>query len=192
MKTQQYNTRMEPRVSMNVHRRVLGFGWAATLALSVHAIAQTTVGELHPNPNALTIQDSPANTAHPNFMTKAAMATAVASAYNSNEGGVINWDTSAGWVNGTNANSFDVTYGTHANRILTLTRGDAGVTFGATQNGASPTTSGDMMVGVQNSGSPLVLTFSKGLLAWGITQLNRFSSRDVVMSFTLEDGTVIT
>lgn len=155
--------------------------------------AQTTVGVLNPNPNSLTIQDSPNNVGNANFLTQANMSVAVANAFNNNQGGVVNWDSANGWVSGVNALFSTVSYGTSQSQLLTITRadGNATYTFGANNNTPTLTTSGDQYLGFQNSSSPVTLTFDKGLSAWGITEINRFASRDVTFSFTLADNTVI-
>jgi len=88
--------------------------------------AQTTVGVLNPNPNSLTIQDSPNNVGNANFVTQAAMGSLITTAFANNKGGVINWDTANGWVSGANATAFTVTYGTSQSPSLTLTRADGG------------------------------------------------------------------
>ncbi len=165
------------------HKWAIG---ATALLTAATSFAQTSVGVLNPNPNSLVIQDSPANVGHANFLTQAGMSSLITTAFANNTGGVINWDSANGWVNGVNALSFTVSYGVSQSQSLTLGRADGGgaSTFGATGNAGSPATSGDQILGFQNSGSPVTLTFDKGLSAWGITQLNRFAGRDVTMSFT--------
>lgn len=58
-------------------------------------------------------------------------------------------------------------------------------------SGQTPSVSGDNYLAFNSSGSPITLTFDKGLSAWGITQLNRTASRTVTMAFTLADNSVI-
>lgn len=165
----------------------------AGFASPAFAATPTTVGVLNPTPGIQTIVDSPNNVGNSYFLTQANMSLAVGNAFNNNQGGVINWDSANGWVSGVNALSFTVSYGTSQSQLLTITRADGGGanTFGASLPSGSPPTSGDQYLGFQNSGSPVTFTFDQGLSAWGITQLNRFASRDVTMSFTLADLTVI-
>jgi hypothetical protein len=181
---------------MNVNStKTIMAGCAAALVLTANSFAAnpTTVGVLDPNPNNLTIQNSPNNVGNANFVTQAAMSNLITTAFANDTGGVINWDTANGWVAGANALSFTVSYGTSQSQSLTLTRADGGGpnTFGANNNTPTATTSGDMYLGFQNSSSPVTLTFDKGLSAWGITEINRFASRDVTFSFTLADTSVI-
>lgn len=154
--------------------------------------AMTTVGTLNPTPPVVGVVDSPANVGNANFMTVAAMTTAVSGAFTANTGGVIDWEAGNGWVaNAQNALSQTVSYGTAQSSLLTITRNDGVNTFGPTTAGGSPTTSGVNYLGFAGSGSPVTLTFSTGLLDWGMTELNRFASRTVTFSFTLADSTVI-
>lgn len=165
----------------------------AALVLAANSFAATTVGVIDPTPQGQTIQDSPNNVGNANFITRSAMDTLMATAFANDTGGVINFDSANGWVGNVNASSFAVTYGTSQTNTLTLSRTDGGGTntFGPSSGAGTTQTSGDLYVGFQNSGSPIEFTFSQGLSAWGITQLNRFASRDVTMSFTLADSTVI-
>ncbi len=154
--------------------------------------AMTTVSALNPNPPAPGIVDSPANVGNANFINAATMTVAVANAFNNNSGGVIDWEPANGWIaNSQNASSQTVSYGLSQANFLTITRTDSANTFGPTTGGGSPTTSGVNYLGFAGTGSPVTLAFSTGLTDWGMTQLNRFSSRTVTFSFTLADNTVV-
>jgi hypothetical protein len=179
---------------MNSKATIVGCAAALVLTSSSFAANPTTVGVLNPTPGTQTIVDSPQNVGNANFLGQAAMSSLISSAFANDTGGVVNWDSANGWVVNQTALSYTVSYGTSQSQSLTITRDDGGGlnTFAASTGSGSTPTSGDQYLGLQNSGSPFTLTFDKGLTAWGMTQLNRFSSRTVTMSFTLADNTVIT
>jgi hypothetical protein len=160
---------------------------------TVHSFgAMPTVGVLNPNPPSAGIVDSPANVGNASFLTASSMAAAVATAFNNDLGGVIDWEPANGWsANSQNATFQTVSYGLSQANLLTITRTDSANLFGPTTGGGSPPTSGVNYLGFTGSGSPVTLTFSTGLTDWGMTQLNRFASRTVTFSFTLADNTVI-
>ncbi|MBC8096607.1 MAG: PEP-CTERM sorting domain-containing protein [Akkermansiaceae bacterium] len=160
----------------------------AFLAANSDAYAATTVSALNPVTPGVGLQDSPNNAANPNFLSVATMTSAVATAFNNNSGGVINWDDSNGWVyGGQNALAQTVTYGVSQTGSLIIS---GLTTFGPTTGSGTTGTSGTGYMGFQTA-SPNTLTFSTGLTDWGMTQLNRGASRTVTFSFTLADNSVI-
>lgn len=166
---------------------------AVALALaagaSAPALAATTVGVLNPNPNALVIVDSPNNVGNPNFLTQAAMSAQVATAFNNNLGGVIDWEPGNGWIaNGQNFASHTVSYGIAQSSSLTIS---VNGTMGPTTANGTLASSGVNYLGFQQNVSPNTLSFSSGLTAWGMTELNRGASRDVTFTFTLLDNSTI-
>ena len=161
--------------------------------LALATQAQTTVGLLNPIPPGVGIVDSPANVGNANFITQASMASTVSTAFNSNLGGVINWQAANGWVNNLSNTVQTVSYGTSQGNLLTITRNDGALNFfGASSGGGTTGTSGAQYLAFNGTGSPVDLTFSTGLLDWGMTMLDRGASRTVTFSFTLADSTVIT
>jgi hypothetical protein len=173
--------------------------WAVAIALLAGANGsafgqETTVGALNPTPPSVGIVDAPADVGNADFITQAAMTLAVATAFNNNTGGVIDWEADNGWVaNAQNALSQTVSYGTGQASMLTISRDDgAGNTFGPTTGSGTTGTSGVNYLGFQTQSSPITLSFSTGLADWGMTLLDRGSSRTVTFAFTLADSTVIT
>lgn len=161
------------------------------LTANVFAANPTTVGVINPTPGGQTIQDSPNNVGNLDFLTQSGMSSLMTTAFANDTGGVVNFDTANGWVAG-NMTSATVSYGTSQSQLLTFSRTDSANNFGPTSGGGTTQTSGDLYLGFGGSGSPITLSFSQGLSAWGITELDRFASRDVTLSFTLADTSVIT
>jgi hypothetical protein len=162
--------------------------------ISTSQAQMRTVGVLNPTPPPPGIVNSPANALNPVFLSVGNMALDVATAYASNNGGVIDWEGANGWIaNGQNLVSQTVSYGTAQANLLTITRIDTNPAslFGPTTLSGTPTTSGTNYLGFAGVSSPVVLNFSKGLDSWGMTELNRGASRTVTFSFTLLNGTVI-
>jgi len=178
---------------MNNQNLKLGAVALALLGVLPGAFAAnpTTVGVLDPTPNGQTIVDSPANVGNANFLTESSLNSLISTAFANNTGGVITFDTVDGWANNVNANAFTVSYGTSQSSLFTLTRGDGGNTMGPSSGANTTQVSGGQFLGFQNSASPIILNFSQGLVDWGFTELNRGASRDVTLSFTLADSSVI-
>ena len=169
-------------------------GCAAALVLTSTSFAQiTTVGVLDPNPNGQTIQNSPANMGNANFVTLSTMSSLMTTAFANNTGGVMNFDNINGWPANGAALSYTISYGTSGSQSLIFGRNDGGGgnTMGSTSGSGTTDVSSGQYLAFQSSGSPITLTFSQGLVDWGVTQLNRNSSRDVTLSFTLADSSVI-
>ena len=160
---------------------------------------RAAVGAINPDAgtNGLTVVDSPANAGDANFLALSSMANLMATEFAANNGGVINWDASSGWT-GT-ATEFSAAYGADQLGMLTITMappvdGGAPTTFGQGSGGGSTPTSGSSYLafsGGSGAGTPVTFNFSKGLSAWGITQLARPGDRTVTMSYTLADASVI-
>jgi hypothetical protein len=173
----------------------IGLCAIATVAfISTSQAQMPTVGVLNPTPPPPGIVNSPANALNPVFLSVGNMTLDVATAYANNKGGVIDWEGANGWIaNGQNFVSQTNSYGTaHLNQLI-ITRIDTNpaALFGPTTLSGTPTTSGTNYLGFAGPASPVVLTFSKGLDSWGMTELNRGASRTVTFSFTLLNGTVI-
>jgi hypothetical protein len=162
---------------------------------------RATVGVINPDAgtNGLTVVDSPANVGDANFLTVAAMGSLMTTEFTNNNGGVINWDAAQGWTG--SATSFDTVYGAGQAETLTISMappvdGGAPTAFGQGSGGGSTATSGPgtfmVFSGGSGAGTPVTFNFSKGLSAWGITQLARSGDRTVTMSFTLANASVIT
>jgi hypothetical protein len=120
------------------------------------------------------------------------MSSLMTTAFANNTGGVMNFDNVNGWPANTAQTSFTVNYGTSGSQSLIFGRNDGGNPMNSTSGGGTTDVSNGQYLGFNNSGSPVTLTFSQGLVEWGATQLNRNSSRDVTLSFTLADNSVIT
>lgn len=160
---------------------------------------RATVGVINPDAgtNGLTVVDSPANVGNANFLTVASMGTLMTTSFANNNGGVINWDTAQRWT-GTQ-NSFEASYGTSLSKKLTISLAppvDGGSPAAFGQNSGTETTATSSSTylafsGGSGAGTPVTFDFSKGLSAWGITQLSRSGDRTVTMSFTLADASVI-
>ena len=160
---------------------------------------RATVGVINPDAgtNGLTVVDSPANVGNANFLTLSSMGSLMTTEFANNNGGVINWDTAQGWT-GTGT-SFDAVYGTSGSKTLTISLaapidGGAPTAFGQNSgNGTTATSSSTYLAfsGGSGAGTPVTFNFSKGLSAWGITQLSRPGDRTVTMSFTLANASVI-
>ena len=167
-------------------------GCAAAFVLTSTSYAQiTTVGVLDPNLHGQTLQDSPNNVGNANFVTFSTMSSLMTTAFANNTGGVMNFDTANGWPFAANATSFTIQYGTSASQSLIFGRNDSGNNMGSTSGAGTTDVSGGQYLGFGGSGSPVTLTFSQGLVDWGVTELNRGASRDVTLGFTLADNTVI-
>lgn len=178
---------------------VLQKGCIVALALAAGVSGRvsgaTTVGIMNPNPRALHIVDSPRNARHPNFVGQAEMSRLVTTAFQNNQGGVIDWENDNGWVaNSPYMTSDLVTFG-EAQRSLIGFSVNEGMTFGPrTGNGTVGTTSGTNYLGFEGlntGGFQVTMSFSNGLTAWGATQLNRGVFQGLTLSFTLLDKTVI-
>jgi hypothetical protein len=119
----------------------------------------------------------------------AQFATDVLAAFNSDSGGVVNFDGAAL----TSEKSFDVTYGaSQANTLtVTLTTLTGGVPAYSFQTGGdanSVPVSGTQYFGL-SSGSDYGFTFSTPLIEWGLTALSRTASRTVnSITITLDDS----
>ena len=171
--------------------KVMSFALALT-AFAFTAQGQTTVGALNPNPPSAGIVDSLANAANANFVTQASMATIVSSAFIGNTGGVINWQAANGWVANLSNTVETVSYGNSQGNSLTITRNDGANYFGASIGGGTTGTSGAQYLAFNGTGSPVDLTFSYGLLYWGMAIVDRSATRTAQLTFTLADSTTIT
>jgi hypothetical protein len=125
-------------------------------------------------------------TAASSNVTLADFKTDVLAAFNSNTGGVVDWEN--GTLNGGNQ-SIDAVYGTSQSQTLTISLTDTTriLQVGTASNGESIPISGSNRTGLgSGTGNNFGLSFSQPLSEFGITVLVRSGARNVTMGVFLD------
>jgi hypothetical protein len=148
---------------------------------------------LYSNPTSNQVDvDAAAGTGVGTNLSVAQFTIDVLQAYDNNLGGVCNFEGPT--ITNDIDTSFDVTYGTAQNKTLTvnLTTAGGNAPTNAFETGTANTSlpvSGVQYYGL-STGSDYGLTFSKPLVAWGLTALSRTQNRTVnSVTITLDDAT---
>lgn len=174
------------------------------------SISVATVGTYAASPTlGMTINDATSNGTPVTGITLANFQTLVTAAFAAETGGVINAEdqTAGGTINPGSWRNNNTNYGEGAANVITATYGStqgnslgiyrtdtdaAGVPFGINGNTNNAFfASGNSYIGIQGSGSPVNLVFTKGLSALGLTLVPRGALRNVTMTAVLNNAASI-
>ncbi len=157
---------------------------AAALAMPAKAVTIASVGTYDENTTQTNTVDNITSGDTDQNLTSTSFTPLVLAAFNANTGGVANFDDVTGnlLTNG----SFDVTYGTSQAKTLKVTV--VGPTTLTAEANSIPI-SGLQHFGVSQSN--FTFNFSETLSAFGITILQRTGTRNLALTFTLEDATTV-
>jgi hypothetical protein len=168
-------------------------------------ISVSSVGNYAPNPNALTLNNAASNSAA-GGITLANFQTLMTGAFASNTGGVINFENATGWVNSNGgaatafgdgaANPVTVSYGVAQSESISFWRTDVDanlvpLAIDSNNNNGTNVVSGTNYMGVRTTGTPVNFAFSKPLSAIGFSLVPRGQLRNVSMTATLENSSLI-